>query len=42
MFWPNKFEIYFPSHYPLLDNNKVNYLLMTVDGGEGWSQSVSK
>lgn len=35
MFWPNKFEIYFLSHYLLLDNNKVNYLLMTADGEGG-------
>lgn len=43
MFWPNKFEIYFLSHYLLLDNNKVNSLLMTADGvGVGGGAGVNQ
>lgn len=43
MFWLNKNEIgiYFLFHYLPLDNNKVNYFVIMVDG-EALSQSVSK
>lgn len=43
MFWPNKTQIgiYFLFHYLRLDNNKVNYLVIMVDG-EALSQSVFK
>lgn len=43
MFWSNKVEIgiYFPFHYLPLDNSKVTYLVIMVDG-EALSQSLSK